>query len=111
MKRIANLLVVLVVAALSFAAGMHFQTPALSVNLLPPMGPNNHYIAFGLDSMANGIFVAGDAGYTEAVARQELPPRCRNMEAGAGCIDWLEPGETWKSVEQQRWHMHPTKAR
>mgnify|MGYP001591287980 CR=1 FL=1 len=46
------------------------------------------------------MLVGGTPEYTAAVARGQVPPRCRNVPEGAGCIDWLEPGE--KSWEEAR---------
>ena len=47
-----------------------------------------------------GIYVyTTDALYAE----HKIPPRCRNVPEGSGCIDWLELGEKdWETVLAHR---------
>jgi hypothetical protein len=40
------------------------------------------------------MLVVASSAWIDAIREHKVPPRCRNVEAGAGCIDWLEPGET-----------------
>jgi len=44
-------------------------------------------------SKIQSVAVVGSIEYKRLIRDHHVPPRCRDVPDGAGCIDWLEPGE------------------
>lgn len=53
----------------------------------------------GSSAQVNGILFVGSEEWDTLSRNRTLPPRCRNVPDGSGCIDWFEPGEdNWDAV-------------
>jgi hypothetical protein len=73
--------------------------PRVTVNIPVPFGVTETVFYIGPPDVKNGAMVVGmlwvgDLKYRDLIEAHQAPPRCRNVPDGAGCIDWLEPGET-----------------
>ena len=88
-----GLLILALIAALAFWRWMN--PPPVVVRVAAPESVEGNLAVFVMACGAEvrGLLFVGSEGYKAMILSHQVPPRCRNVPKGAGCIDWLEPGE------------------
>lgn len=88
----------------------HYGDPVLmSVKTEIPAAMNYSVFCFSCgggenrSSMISNIMIVGNDSWMAMSRKGFVPPRCRDVPDGAGCIDWLNPGEAdWSAVLANR---------
>jgi hypothetical protein len=101
--RVVLLILVAVVLWGCYRIAVRWWNPAGPVVRIVISVPNDGTAVFsfpeGRSYLVESIYVVGSPDWSKLTRAGMVPPRCRNVAEGQGCIDWLEAGEKdWEQV-------------